>query len=93
MVSIYSRENVTHIERMGARSLLQSLNAIQTDSSSELSPEATAGFILGFVIVGFALVLVSCYMVFLTSKVKVLGAQLALLEKHPKLQKTEADME
>lgn len=78
---------------MGGRSLLQSLNAIQTDSTSELSPEATAGFILGFVVVGFALVLTSCYLVFLTSKVKVLDAKLVLLQKHPKLQKTDADME
>lgn len=78
---------------MAGRSLLQSLNAIQTDSSSELSPEATAGFILGFVIVGFALVLMSCYMIFLTSKVKILDAKLALLEKHPKLQKTDAETE
>ncbi|KAI8100832.1 hypothetical protein M9434_005217 [Picochlorum sp. BPE23] len=68
------------------RSLFQS-------TTSELTPEATAGFILGFVVVGFAIAVMSAYMVFLTGKVKLLNNQLYHLERHPKLQKTEADLE
>lgn len=63
-----------------------------SSDSMELSPEATAGFILGFVVLGFGFVVMACYLIFLTGKVKVNANKIYMLERHPKLQKTEADL-
>lgn len=38
-----------------SRALLQALNAVPVDDSPALTPEAQAGFILGFVVVAFVL--------------------------------------
>jgi hypothetical protein len=75
-----------------SRALLQQ-QQVYPDSDQDLTPEATAGFILAFVIVGFAIVVMTCYMVFLTGKIKMLDNKLWHLERHPKLQKTEADLD
>ena len=61
--------------------LQASLNAVPTDTTPSLTPEAQAGFILGFMVVAFTLLLLGAYSVFLTSKFKLLGHDLTRLEK------------
>jgi len=77
-----------------SRALLQALNAVEVDTTPDMSPEAQAGFILGFCIVAFLLLLLAAYSVFLTGKIKQLNADLLRLTKRVKeVEKGEEDIE
>ena len=77
-----------------SRALLQALNAVEVDTTPDMSPEAQAGFILGFCIVAFLLLLLAAYSVFLTDKIKQLNADLLRLTKRVKeVEKGEDDIE
>ncbi len=52
-----------------------------TDDAPALTPEAQAGFILGFVVVAFALLVLGAYSVFLTDKFKQVYKDMGKLEK------------
>ena len=64
-----------------SRALRQALNAVPTDDAPALTPEAQAGFILGFVVVAFALLVLGAYSVFLTDKFKQVYKDMGKLEK------------
>ena len=74
-----------------SRSLLQALNAVEVDNTPDMSPEAQAGFILGFCVVACVLLLLAAYSVFLTGKVKQLAADLQKLGK--RLREVEKDQD
>ena len=76
------------------RGLLQALQALQEDptvedTSSALSPEATAGFIVAFCVLGFAVAMGFAYSAVLSGRASALDARLAALEAHPRLTKGE----
>ncbi|KAG7668625.1 hypothetical protein Ndes2526B_g03753 [Nannochloris sp. 'desiccata'] len=58
---------------------------LQDTSTAGMSPDATAGFILAFAIVGFALAVLIAYTFFQTNKFNALQHRVADLEAHPKL--------
>ncbi len=74
-----------------SRAVLQALNAAEVDETPDMSPEAQAGMILAFCIVAFVLVLLGAYSVFLTSKIKLLNADLLRLGKRVKEMEMEKD--
>lgn len=73
------------------RGLLQDVLADPNleDASSTLSPEATAGFIVAFCVLGFAVAMGYAYSTFVSGRVSALDARLAALEAHPRLTKAE----
>ena len=77
-----------------SRAILQALNAAQVDETPSLTPEAQAGFILGFMVVAFVLLLLGAYAVFLTGKIKQLNMDLVKLTKRVKeMEKDDDDLE
>jgi hypothetical protein len=71
------------------RGLFQATDPNVEDASSDLSPEATAGFIVAFCVLGFAVAMAYAYTAVVSGRASALDARLAALEAHPRLNKAE----